>query len=41
MIVLVLDGMAIISLVSAVAGAALSMLSSIVGSSMRAVVGLM
>jgi hypothetical protein len=40
MIVLVLDGMAIISLVSSVAGAALSMLSSIVGSSMRAVVGL-
>jgi hypothetical protein len=40
MIVLVLDGMAIIFLVSAVAGAALSMLSSIVGSSMRAVVSL-
>ena len=40
MIVLVLDGMATISLVSFVAGAALSMLSSVVGSSMRAVVGL-
>ena len=40
MIVLVRDGLAIISLVSAVAGAALSMLASIVGSSMRAVVGL-
>jgi hypothetical protein len=40
MIVLVLDGMATISLVSFVAGAALSMLSSVVGSSMRAVMGL-
>ena len=41
MIVLVLDGMATISLVSFVAGAALSMLSSVVGTSMIAVVGLM
>jgi len=40
MIVLVLDGMATISLVSFVAGAALSMLSSVVGSIMRAIMGL-
>ncbi len=40
MIVSVLDGMATFSLVSFVAGAALLMLSSEVGSSMRAVVGL-
>ncbi len=41
MIVLELDFMATISLVSFVAGAALSMLLSVVDSSMRAVVGLM